>query len=874
MRHGLGSTTRDVLASVRAVNATTALTLVTLLAYALPVDPVAQATRILGPLLVFGAVATFCLKGTLSLAQRIGLVLALGLGLTMLGGALEAVVLSHAGVSRPLVGLPLGVSLLVLQVACTTWSAVRREDPVRACFMGATVRHWLWAVVLASLCLLSLLGMERANQGGSTVPAILASVAVLVLVAAAVALPEARWAPPKVLMLASAVLMAAWQVPLRGGWLLGGDLPHEYFTAALALSQGRFPLVNYTDTYGGMLSLTVWPAEWHAVAGLSLLTVFGLLPEVALAVCVLISWGTVRERVGARAAAAICALFVVAAPDLVSVLPEVSRQCYAILFLAVLVFSISSIRLSTNSARVLALAAMVGTAITHYSTAFIAAAILIGAAGLSYLLPTKRKARVLTLPVAGGTAAVVVLWDVLFAGANSSLSQVASTLSTGPGKGTLPPPINRPGLRCTPTGAPTTASVASLHVGAPRAGQGLLVASHSAAPSGAAISGPAILAVAAFAIAMGVALLYLAWRLFRDSRGDEPRRRIAAAALVSLVAIGWVGLIASRSGSLAHLLRSPFRALVNTSSGVSIADASKVRTDDLYTLTHAYSWMRLATGSCGITLSSFSPATAKGIPVLASVAGVVERLASKGLIVLAVVSVIVCLVAAVKDRRLVGLAGMGVVAVAAASAWKLVPAMAQYFGTDRIQIETYFVFAATSAAAMQWIQSHRRDRGAPAGAARGRGAAWVAAGLVAAVVMAGSMGLVNLVTAGRPLDAAYSSQGQQIDLAPTPAELPAAQWLAQARSTGLVQADFTSLSALGSISDRFDLISSVDPVLTDVQAWVFASRTNIVQGRAYGGSTTYKAAFRFPLAFLQASRPTLYVSTGAMIFGSVVPPHR
>lgn len=876
--------TRELVASVRAVNATVALTVVTLLAYALPLDPLVQGARVLGPLLVFGATATVCLRGTLSLAQRIGLVLALGLGLTMLAGALEAVVLTHLGVAQPLRGRPLGATLLVLQVACVTWSVLRRLDPVGSCFSGATLRHWLWAVVLAGLSLLSLFGMERANQVGSVVPSIVAGLIVLVLVVAAVVLPEARWAPPKAMMLASAVLMAAWQVPLRGGWLLGGDLPHEYFTAALALSQGRFPLVNYTDTYGEMLSLTVWPAEWHSIAGLSLLTVFGLLPEVALACCVLIAWGTVRERVGARAAAAICALFVVAAPDLVSILPEVSRQCYAILFLSVLVFAISSVRLSTNSARVLALAAIGGIAITHYSTAFIAAAIVVGAAGLSYLLPTQRTARVLSLPVAGGTAAVVVLWDVIFAGANSNLSQVVSAISTGPkgGGGTTPPPVKYPALRCMPKSAPT-ASAVSVPGGAPHAGTGLLAATSSVTPPGAAGSGPAAWAVVAIAIVAAAALLYAAWRLFRTNRGGESWKRISAASLVSLVVLGAIGLIASYSGGLARLVRAPYRAFVSAPANVSIADAAKVRADDLYTLRHGYDWMRLAPGSCSTRLTSFPPSTAKGVPVLSPIAGVTEVLASKGLILVAVASVIICLIAAIKDRRLVGLAGMGVAAVAAASAWKFIPAMAQFFGTDRIQIETYFVFAATTAAAIQWLQSQRRARGArpdtvPSGASRpnarlGRSTAWIAVGLVAAVVMAGSMGLINLVTPGRPLDAAFSAHGQQIELAATPAELPAAQWLASARATGLVQADFTSLGALGSISDGFDLVMSVDPVITDVHAWVFVSQTNLVQGRAYGGSTTYKAAFHFPLAFFRSSRPTLFASNGAIVLGSVRPPH-
>ena len=487
----------------------------------------------------------------------------------------------------------------------------------------------------------------------------------------------------------------------------------------------------------------------------------------------LISWGTVRERVGARAAAAICALFVVAAPDLVSVLPVVSRQCYAILFLALLVFSIASVRLSTNSARVLALAAMVGIAITHYSTAYIAAVLVLGAAVLSYLLPTTRKARVLTLPVAGGTAAVVLLWDVLFARANSNLSQVVSTLSPGSKSGgTAPPPITRPGLSCTKSGVAATPSSTSLPVGVPHGGHELLAASSALTPPGTVAAGPATLAIAVVALAVAIALLYTAWRLFRSSRGAEPWKRIAAASLVSLVVLGSIGLLASRSAALARLVKAPFRAFVTSPSSVSIADASKVRSDDLFTLAHTYDWMRLATGSCETKLVSFPPARATGVPVLASVVGVTELLASKLLILVAVTSVLVCLAAAFKDRRLVGLSGMGVAAIAAASVWKFVPAMVQFFGTDRIQIETYFVFAATAAAAVQWLQSRRRDREPRSGTGLCRGAGWLALGLVAAVVLAGSMGLINLVTGGRPLEAAFSLGASRSTLRQPPPSCP------------------------------------------------------------------------------------------------------
>jgi len=846
----------------RELSATISLTLVTLLAYALPADPLAQLTRVLGPLVVLGAFGTFFVRGTLSLAQRIGVVIAVGLGLTMVVAAIIGFVFPYLGVARPLTAPPLAVGLVVPQLACATWCLVRRVDPVRSAFAGAAARHWVWAAGLGALASLSVFGLERANVGGSLVLSDVAAGVVLVLVVASIALPETRWGPPRVLLLMTSVVMASWQVPLRGGWVAGGDLPHEYYTAALALSQGRLPLKGYPDSYGSMLSLTVWPALWHAVAGLSLLTVFGILPEVALACCVLITWGTVRERVGPRATAAICALFVVTAPDLVSILPLVSRQCYALIFLALLVFSVSSVRLSVSSARVLAISAIVGTAITHYSTAFVAAAALVCAWVFGYLLRAPARVRVLTMRVVGGTAVAVALWDVLVARASSNLSQVAAGLTAGPGSGNLPTPVTGPGVRCTPSGAQATSA---LHPATPSHHRvhavfvDHLVQLGSSSPSSMAWTVLfSVLTVAAIGL-----LAVAVWRVFRHGEHGG-WLVVGVAALVSVVVLGTADA-ATRVHRLSQLLARPF----TTPRVTSVSDVARVRADDLFTLTHRYFWMRLSDGSCGVRLVSYAPPTAVGVHVLGSLANGVELSASKVLVLVAIASVALCVAAAVRDKRIAGIAGLGVAGVAAAAAWKLLPAMAQYFGTDRIQVETYLIFAVTTAAAIEWLRPTWQSRTARVDLRGWSSAGWIAIGVVAAVAMAGSMGLVNLATPGRPLDAAYSTSGQQADLATSPSELPAAEWIARARPAGVVQADFTSLGALGSVgyADRIAFIPSVDPVLTDQRSWVFVSRTNLA-GRAYGGSTTYKAAFRFPIVFLESSRPTLFVSNNAVILGS------
>ena len=212
---------------------------------------------------------------------------------------------------------------------------------------------------------------------------------------------------------------------------------------------------------------------------------------------------------------------------------------------------------------------------------------------------------------------------------------------------------------------------------------------------------------------------------------------------------------------------------------------------------------------------------------------------------------------------------MALFAVILSVLWRSVPAASQYFDPVRLEVELYVVCAATisvmaaqltSSRVGQWISRRRRAT---------LSVAFALVGVVAMTVLSGSMGLSNLVIRGQPLAAAFSSRGEPSELATSPSDLAAARWLAGARPVGLVQSDWTQglLQNVG-FATRSEYIPTIDPVLTDDRSWIYVSQENLVTGRAFGGTLTYNFAFRLPLTFLRLTRPILYTSGGAMVFGS------
>jgi hypothetical protein len=415
--------------AIRSVNASILLGLVTMIAMLIPYGPVAQGTAAVGLIILVGATLTswFDLSGS-GTAQRIAVTLGVGFLVVLVFFAFLGATLSHMGVQRPLARVPVVVSSFVVIVAILGSTMARGVDPVGVVLERVTARHLWWTLLLSLPPLLALVGVIQLNVTRNAAIAILTGALVIALATLAVALPLKSGGPPRIVLLLSAMLTAAWQGPMRGGWMAGSDIQHEYNIGSLALHQATFPLLHYVDPYGGMLSLTVWPAVLHALTGVQLRTILVLVPSLLLACCLLASWATIRERLGERSSALLCALFIVGSEPLLHEMPQLTRQCYALFFLALLVMAVTSRRLDPKASRMLACASGIGIAVTHYSSAYLAAGAVILGCALTICFRTERRYRVLTLPVTSTLVGVTLLWGGFVARTGRSIGQVLSSI--------------------------------------------------------------------------------------------------------------------------------------------------------------------------------------------------------------------------------------------------------------------------------------------------------------------------------------------------------------------------------------------------------------------------------------------------------------
>lgn len=821
---------KEVASVLRSTNLLAMLGCVTIIALALPAFALAQVVSIVGPILIIGCVLGRGLWSAPSIAQRAGIAIAVGLFSMMAGAGVLAFVLPRVGVHHPL-DAPFSVVVVAVAVAlCTAWSLVRGVDPLRECFEGLRPSSLLWALGLCVAPLLSLVGVARLNAGRSAAPAIAAALLALVLTGLAIALPPSRRSPPRLLLLVSALIAASWQATLRGGWLFGGDLTHEYYIASTAVKDGSFPLPHVADAYATMLSLTVWPALVHGVSGLSLRTIVGLVPTLALATCLIVTWGTLRERVSPRVAAAICAVFVVGAPAMVSVMPSIGRQCYSLLFLAVLVFAVSSTSLPVRSARVLALVGGVGIVVSHYSTGLLAGgAVLVGCLAL-IVRRTPVSERVLNLPVAVPLVLLTYGWDLHFAKAGSNVNQVVTAASNH---------------HTTHVSGAWGTVVSNVHT-----------------------FGPSITMLAGI---LGAAWVVVTLDNAAQSRPAGSLPRLLGGCAAVAVAIAGAGVVVARvlrPQSLQHWAHSAL-AWVHPVVPSSWVPASVAHARDVRARAGHYSWMITDPRARAVRLVNDPVTVARGVHLASPALSWTQSIAGKAVLLLAVASVVAGIVACVRRPRLAGLAGMSLFAIILSVLYRSVPAASQYFDPVRLQVEVYVVCAATISVMAAQLTSSRAGKWLSERWRAEIAALFFVAGLVAMVVLAGSMGLSNLVIRGQPVDAAFSSIGEQIQSATTPADLAAAQWLAAARPSGLVQSDWVQgiLQNVG-FATRREYIPTLDPVLTDDRSWLFVSQTNLVAGRAFGGTLSYNTAFRLPLGYLRTTRPILFTSGGAVVFGS------
>lgn len=366
------------------------------------------------------------------------LVVLMGSGLAVnVGGA-------AFGVEEPLRPVPL---LIGLQAFCLLMLLAGTTAPLSTAIPRPALPSARWLTFSLLLPLMAAAGALRLNHGHDPVLAVGALIAcgvVLVMVA----LTANRLDAGRISVLLFAVSLAMmWAYSLRSDLVYGFDISTEYAVAAETIRAGVWEMHPHPDAYGAMLSITILPAQLHALTGIDLVVIFKLVYPAAFAMFV-VGIYNVAERFVPRRWATLAAGYVLVQGGVSQQLPALARQEIALLLFLALCAALLEIGMPRPPRLTLVVLFGPALAVSHYSSAYFALLMLGGAVCVQILLGLTRRTAAIRWTVAVAlltSAAGAVLWYGPITQSASNMGQLRDVvgskglqlLSRGEGNGLI-----------------------------------------------------------------------------------------------------------------------------------------------------------------------------------------------------------------------------------------------------------------------------------------------------------------------------------------------------------------------------------------------------------------------------------------------------
>jgi uncharacterized membrane protein len=340
------------------------------------------------------------------------------------------------GISEPLRAAPVLVSLLIV---CAALLAASRNAPAETDIPWSSLSQpvrFAWPLLMP---LLSALGALRLNNGHT---GHVADLAVLIVIAALIATfllaPRCDDTLLVVIVFAASLAMM-WSYALRGSLVYGFDISSEYYSLSQTLTSGIWHVSHPNDAYGAMLSLTILPAQLHALSGISGLMIFKLVFPVIGAFFPLAVFSLARRALDGRWAFMAAAL-VVMQQTFFQQLPALARQEIAMVFFAALMCAVLDFSQTLRARWTFVCLLSLGMVLAHYSTAYLAIPLLAIAAviqwGASWFRPVPRIAGVALLACVVCTVGAT-FWYGSLTHSTSNMSQFVQA-AEGQGLNLLP----------------------------------------------------------------------------------------------------------------------------------------------------------------------------------------------------------------------------------------------------------------------------------------------------------------------------------------------------------------------------------------------------------------------------------------------------
>lgn len=397
-----------------------------------------------------------------SAALSILMLMLVGLGLNTL--------LPFMGMSQPLTMAPLLIAFDGLVYLLLVFNFLYKKNSP---FEFHEFNFLNWAITGASFLLpvLACLGAIILNNGGSNFLTMVALALAAILVPVIVFTKDkiSPSTPPITLylMALSFLLMNS----MRGWFITGHDILLEYHVFTLVNDAHRWSMALYQDPYMACLSLTILPTYLVNLLHVSPAYIFKFFTQFIGALPIVALYYLAKEYVSEKVAFLVGFLYI-AFPTFMVDMAFLNRQGIAFLFFGAMLFVLLTTEHFIGWKRHLALFLLgIGVIVSHYSTAYIMIALLLGAYVANRLLRVLAtsawprwlsrltdklgnkemyaKSILLTLPFVVGLAAFMFLWSNVITKTSTSfvdtVQQIVASVehpfnfneSTGPAKYSL-----------------------------------------------------------------------------------------------------------------------------------------------------------------------------------------------------------------------------------------------------------------------------------------------------------------------------------------------------------------------------------------------------------------------------------------------------
>jgi uncharacterized membrane protein len=297
----------------------------------------------------------------------------LGLGVIMLTGLAVNTLLPLFGDVHPLRQAPILVGFDVVFVGLVfagrrNWIAAMPH--IRRPRSLSRYGQVLLLVALPLAATSGAIALDNGREAGMTVGMLVACVAVLIWVYLARTDPIS---PMHLAALYAVALSLLFMTSMRGRYVTGHDIQHEFYVFQQAVHAQRWNVGNSHDAYAACLSITILPAALRQAFKLPDILVFKLYFQLFFALCPVGVFLVGKKLGGTRVGILAFTLFV-AFPTYFSDMPFLNRQEVAFLFLTAFVLVIVDASYSTSRPRQHLLLVFLGVNIvlSHYSTTYFA----------------------------------------------------------------------------------------------------------------------------------------------------------------------------------------------------------------------------------------------------------------------------------------------------------------------------------------------------------------------------------------------------------------------------------------------------------------------------------------------------------------------